>query len=769
MICSILVLHKALLLFVLLLLIARQSDGEDELVSLRILGLFPHKNSSWNGEYIIPAARLARDEINKSTDILPGYKLELIVADSMCSRDPGLRAFVENAIGYGNIPQSEKIIAVLGPGCSSSSIPIASITGRDEIRIPQLSYGATSVFLSFVHSYPYFYRTVPTDVYTTHARVKLMEAFNWRRYGIHNAGVGDSNQIVTDHSLTSLRIELARHIPDSVEVYTGESRTIISRDDYRDQLPFTKDMIASRMRIGMLHGTQQNIEALFCFLYRQKLIYPQIVWIVSHHSGTWYNTGTDDCSAEEIRQATHGVIHLDYQLKVNDDDIITVTNKTFTEYHEDYVIEAREYAIEFNDSDYNKSSDNILSLLNDWATVTYDSMWTLGLALDKAEKSLNGRNLSLLSENNTVTSATILENLKNISFNGASGQIKFDGEHKREMAIAIQQVQYGRLIDIGSYLPGPNSTSLGELNLDESALLWSMDDPPLDDYVIETIFADKWAGILMTLLLVAGFIWNSFSLVVNFRYQHFHSIKASSPPLNYVIFAGNYMLLIAGIVLVIKAVLQDDTIAFSTSCRTHSWLFDLGLLLLLSTTLLKSWRIYRIFHSFSRKHSKTITDNIFIAVIIVLILLNTMYHIVYVLIDDRDLIKEKVLPFENQVRQRIVYCQPWDLWALLYLPHFSMAVALCLLAFSIRKVKLKQFNDAANIAIFFYATTPVAGICTALSVILSPANSDHHLVTASLILECVTICFIVFMCQLTLFMPKMLPLFRQWRVHFCPR
>ena len=770
MICSTLVLHKALYLFVLFLLIPRQSDGEDDRVALRILGLFPYRNSSWNGEYVIPAARLARDEINNNTNILPRYKLELIEANSECARDAGLRTFVRNAIGDGDILQSKKVLAILGPGCSSSSIPIASVAGRDEIHIPQLSYGASSVFLSFVHSYPYFYRAVPTDVYTTHATVKLMQAFNWRRYGIHNAGIGDSNQIVSDHLLTSLRIELARHIPDSVEVYTGLSRTIVSGDDYRDQLPFTKDMFATRMRIGMLQGTQQNIEVIFCFLYRQKLTYPQVVWIVSHHSGIWYNTGTDDCSAEEIRQATHGVIHLDYQLNATDNDIINVTNKTFMEYHEDYVKAVRKYAIEVGD--YNESPDNTRSLLNDWATVTYDSMWTLGLALNNAERSLNSRNLSLLDNNNTISStisSTILENLKIISFNGASRQIKFDREHKREMAIAIRQVQHGRLIDIGSYSPSPNATSLGELTLNESALLWSLDDPPSDDYIIETKFAENWAGILMMLLLVVGFIWNSFSLVVNFRYQHFHSIKASSPPLNYTIFAGNYVLLIAGIVIVIKSVLQDDTVAFSTSCRTHGWLFDLGLLLLLSTTLLKSWRIYRIFHSFSQKHSKMITDNIFIAIIIVLILLNTAYHIVYVLIDDRNLLMEKVLPFKDQVRQRIVYCQPWDLWALLYLPHFGMGVALCLLAFSIRKVKLKQFNDAANIAIFFYATTPVAGICTALSILLSPANSDHHLVTASLILECVTICFIVFMCQLTLFMPKMLPLFRQWRVHYCPR
>ena len=758
-----------MLVLIVFMLMLWQTDGEDKLkpravtAELRILGLFPYEGSSWNGQYVIPAARLARDEINNSTDILPNYKLKLIEANSGCSRDTGLREFVRNAVGDGNIPQSEQIVAVLGPGCSSSSIPIASVAGRDEIRIPQLSYGATSVFLSFVHSYPYFYRTVPTDLSFTVARVKLMQKFNWRRYGIHNARLGDTNQIVKEHEIATLRVEAERQIPDSVEVYSGESHTAVDSDYYRDQLLFTEDMLAARMRIGMLYGSQTDIGKFFCFLYHQGLIYPKVIWILSSQGGMWYNTGTDDCSVEEIRKATHGVIHFDYQLNASSpNDIITVTNKTFMKYYENYV----EYA-----GKYNESSNDTLSLLNDWATVAYDSMWTLGLALDKAEKSLNSRNLSLrsMSLGNEIISSTILEELEKTNINGASGPIQFDREHKRELIIAIYQAQDGRLVRIGSYFPGRNATDLEDLFLNESALLWSLDDPPLDDYVIETIFAAKWAGIVMALVLVVGFIWNSFSLVVNFRYQHFHSIKASSPPLNYVIFAGNYMLLIAGIAIVIKSTLEDKAVAYSTLCRTHSWLFDLGLLLLLSTTLLKSWRIYRIFHSFSRKHSKMITDNIFIAVIIVLILLNTVYHIVYVLIDDRDLITEKVLPFKDQVRQRIIYCQPWDLWGLLYVPHFGMAVALCLLAFSIRKVKLKQFNDAANIAIFFYATTPVAGICAALSIILSPANSDHHLVTASLILECSVVCSIVFICQLTLFMPKMLPLFRQWRICCCHR
>ena len=594
-----------------------------------------------------------------------------------------------------------------------------------------------------------------------------MEVFNWKRFGIHEAGVGDSNEIVTEHAITSLRVETERHIPNSKEVYSGDSGTVIDTDFLKDQLIFTEDMLAARMRVAMLYGTQKNVVEFFCLLYRQNLIYPRVVWILSNQGGNWYNASVDrdiKCSVEEIRKATHGAIHFDYQLNTSDpDDAITVTEKTFKQYYQDYINEVRKYAIEVGDLD--NATNNVSSLLNSWATVTYDSLWTLGIALDRAERSLNNRNLSLLNPSlgNDTISLTILEELQNVSFNGASGKIKFDREHKRELGIEIHQAQNGRLVRIGSYLPSHNSSNLGDLVLNESALLWSLDDPPLDDFMIETVLADTWAGIVMLVFLIVGLLWNSSSLLINFRYQHFHSIKASSPPLNYMIFAGNYTLLLAGILVVVKSLKEHNTVVFSTLCHTRNWLFDLGLLLLLNTTLLKSWRIYRIFHSFTRKPGKMITDNAFITVTIVWILLNTLYRLVFVLVNDKAAVMERVLPLEeDQVRQRIVYCPPWDLWGAFYLPHFVIAIVLCLLAFSIRKVKHKQFNDAANIAIFFYAATPVAVICAMLSFVLSPANGVYHLTTVSLILDCVSICSIVFTCQLTLFAPKMIPLFKQW-------
>ena len=113
------------------------------------------------------------------------------------------------------------------------------------------------------------------------------------------------------------------------------------------------------------------------------------------------------------------------------------------------------------------------------------------------------------------------------------------------------------------------------------------------------------------------------------------------------IFAGNNLLLLSGVLLAIRAIVEHDMVTFSSLCLITQWLFDLGLLLVLNTTLLKSWRIYRIFHSFRQKPGKLITDNAFIIASISWILINTTYHIVFALVNKSNIVKEKLLPVEE--------------------------------------------------------------------------------------------------------------------------
>ncbi|XP_065899991.1 gamma-aminobutyric acid type B receptor subunit 2-like [Dysidea avara] len=714
---------------------------------LQILGLFPDRESPWNGEYVIPAARLAIDEINRNDSILPGYVLELIEANSGCDRDRGVREFVSYALHSAHKP-----VAILGAACSSSTIAIASIAGRDDVRLPQVSYGATSPFLSLTSSYPYFYRAVYSDGTTSEAIISLLDTFNWKRYGLLRVGFDET---WIEHSVSTLRAGIQYRIDGAEEVFTG---SIGQPGDV--QFIDLNDIRSSGMRIGILAAGREVGRDLMCYLYRQKLVYPHIIWILYDVCVLFNRSVGEYCKGnDEFQQAIEGSICLGYKLTTSD-NTISVTGKTFDQYYESYVNESIKYAEEKKD---NYSS----SLLNDWATLGYDSMWTLGLALHKAEERLSQFNLSFASNftlGNSAISGTIVEGLGDVSFAGASGQVLFDEAHKRQLTIKfIQPQRSGVLNTIGLYHPPINGSEQGNLSVYKTMLLWSLDDPPPDEFPTETMLAQTWAGILMLLFLVVGFVWNSFSMLVNFRYQQFYTIKASSPQLNYMIFAGNNLLLLSGVLLAIRAIVEHDMVTFSTLCQITQWLFDLGLLLVLNTTLLKSWRIYRIFHSFRQKPGKLITDNAFIIASISWILINTTYHIVFALVNKTNIVKEKLLPVEDdELSQKVVvYCLPSDLIGLFYIPHIVMAVTLCLLAFLIRQVHHKQFNDAKNVGLFFYTTIPIATICLTLSALLSPVNGIYNLATVSLILDCTAVCCVVFMCQLTLFVPKMLPLFRQ--------
>ncbi|XP_065899945.1 gamma-aminobutyric acid type B receptor subunit 2-like [Dysidea avara] len=702
--------------------------------SLQILGLFPYRESPWDGEYVIPAARLATDEINRNDSILPGYVLELIEANSGCDRDRGVREFVRNALHSEHQP-----VAILGAGCSGATIPIASIAGRDDVSLPQVSYGATSPFLSFTNSFPYFYRTVFSDGTTSEAIIALLKKFKWKRYGVLKIGV---DQAWIEHSVSTLRAGIQYEIDGAEEVFSGSiEQPRDGGETFEDYVKFidVNGIHSSGMRIGIIYGGIVASGNLMCYLYRQKLVYPRIIWILFdvclllNRSTHKYCKDNDN---DELQQALKGSICLGYKLTTSD-NTISVTGKTFVQYYESYVDESIKYAREKNDS-YSSS------LLNDWATVAYDSMWTLGLALHKAEEKLSHYNSS------------------------ASGKVSFDEAHKRQLTITFSQVHEDKTFNaFGLYHPPDNSSDNGNLSINNSVLLWSVDDPPPDEFPTETMLAQTWAGVLMLLFLVVGFVWNSFSMLVNFFYQHFYTIKASSPQLNYMIFAGNNLLLLSGVLLVIRTIVEHDMVTFSSLCQITQWLFDLGLLLVLNVTLLKSWRIYRIFHSFRRKPGKLITDNAFIIASISWIIINTTYHIVFTLVNKTNIVKEKLLPVEDdELSQKVVvYCLPSDLIGLFYIPHIVMAVNLCLLAFLIRHVHHKQFNDAKNVAMFFYATAPIAIICLTLSALLSPVNGIYNLATVSLILDCTAVCCIVFMCQLTLFVPKMLPLFRYLYSH----
>ncbi|KTG46965.1 hypothetical protein cypCar_00034947 [Cyprinus carpio] len=139
---------------------------------LYIGALFPMSGGWPGGQACLPAAQMALDLVNKRTDILPDYELELIYYDSMC--DPGEATKLLYDLLY-----TEPIKIVLMPGCSSVSTLVAEAARMWNLIV--LSYGSSSPALSNRQRFPTFFRTHPSATLHNPTRVQLFQKWKWTK------------------------------------------------------------------------------------------------------------------------------------------------------------------------------------------------------------------------------------------------------------------------------------------------------------------------------------------------------------------------------------------------------------------------------------------------------------------------------------------------------------------------------------------------------------------------------------------------------------
>ncbi|XP_034723362.1 extracellular calcium-sensing receptor-like [Etheostoma cragini] len=130
----------------------------------------------------------AIEEINNSTELLPGIKLGYHIYDSCGSVPVAVHVAFQLSNGLDplfytgdNCSKSGMVMAVVGESGSSSSISISCIIGL--FNIPQVSHLSTCACLSNKQQYPNFFRTVPSDQFQAEALAKLVKHFGWTWIG----------------------------------------------------------------------------------------------------------------------------------------------------------------------------------------------------------------------------------------------------------------------------------------------------------------------------------------------------------------------------------------------------------------------------------------------------------------------------------------------------------------------------------------------------------------------------------------------------------
>ncbi|KAI9538769.1 hypothetical protein NQZ68_012422 [Dissostichus eleginoides] len=130
----------------------------------------------------------AIEQINNSTELLPGIKLGYEIYDSCASVSVAVHVAFQLSGGLDPVfitgdkcSQSGMVMAVVGASGSTPSISMSRIIGP--FNIPQVSYFATCACLSDKQQYPSFFRTIPSDQFQADALAKLVKHFGWTWIG----------------------------------------------------------------------------------------------------------------------------------------------------------------------------------------------------------------------------------------------------------------------------------------------------------------------------------------------------------------------------------------------------------------------------------------------------------------------------------------------------------------------------------------------------------------------------------------------------------
>ncbi len=156
--------------------------------TLYIVTLLPYPyintlfNPTWvEGPPVSLALEIAKEEINNQHAILPGYRIELIHGDCGCEYTDRAYEAIGSTAYYPGV--SKMPIGIIGPGCSSSSLSVSSLTNQEELSLVNV-HGGGSPLLSNRFTLPYSLGTLGSAEAFSSLTIKLMLKYKWSRIGI---------------------------------------------------------------------------------------------------------------------------------------------------------------------------------------------------------------------------------------------------------------------------------------------------------------------------------------------------------------------------------------------------------------------------------------------------------------------------------------------------------------------------------------------------------------------------------------------------------
>ena len=696
----------------------------------------PRVNSGWDrGLELLPAARVAVREVNNHTDILPGYKLQLIERRSDGCGIPvtseGIVNFVDSVFHGGT---NENVLAILGLVCSTVTTAVSPIAGREEVNLVQLAI-ANSDTLRDRDRFPHLWRIISAASVNINAALSLMESFNWTRVGLIYDGAGvffRSSADVFRSAITS-----------------NEKYTLLLDQSIEEDPTFIEsaiDLVRSNgVRIIFVSATVPEAKMLMCEAAKKNVIWPGYVWIF--HSRTSEELFDPTCDVDNLNKAIENVTLIDLSLQGRQENETLVSGLTYKQYLEAYDRELENVRSEFESYLTYFNFTN-----NPFSNPMYDEVWALALALNASLPELESRRIYLENHHYNRSEVTnIVESyLREIQFEGLVGKVSFNILQEVVSPVIISQLRNCESIIIGRYDQSNDTLMLTNL---------SPEYIPNDDFEISYNLIDEEISILFLILSGLSIIFTTILLCLIFLLRNSPEVRATSPVLSLSMFIGFYFLILNVFVIFIRHSYLLDSNVFSMLCIAENWLVYSGYSLILTTILFKLVRVYLIFTRV-KKLGKFLSDRyLFLYSIFLCVPLNIAIFLGIAI----DPLSYQPSEIRNSVNNPpTIVITPTCAGQLGYedfLEGFTMiymsVISLCTLFFALqtRKVNYKNFKDTKKIVILSYIIGCISLITYGVLFVLRSMNLINSIVIMLGIVGLVGSIGI----QCFLFVPKIVP------------
>ncbi|XP_076864544.1 gamma-aminobutyric acid type B receptor subunit 1 isoform X3 [Brachyhypopomus gauderio] len=678
------------------------------------------------GQACLPSAQMALDLVNKRTDILPDYELELIYSDSRC--DPGEATKLLYDLLY-----TEPIKIVLMPGCSSVSTLVAEAARMWNLIV--LSYGSSSPALSNRQRFPTFFRTHPSATLHNPTRVQLFLKWNWTKI----ATIQQTTEV-----FTSTLDDLEQRVKEAgIEISVRQSFLT-------DPAVAVKNLKRqdARIIVGLFYETEAR--KVFCEVYKEKLFGKKYVWfLIGWYADNWFKIKDPsiNCTVEQMTEAVEG--HVTTEIVMLNPEIVRGASNLTSE----------EFLAQLMSKLGGKNPEETGGFQE--APLAYDAVWALALALNKTVGPLRakGRRLEDFNYNNKDITSEIYHALNTSSFEGVSGHVVFDAQGSRMAWTLIEQLQGGSYKKIGYYdMTKGNKGNLSWFGNDR----WIGSGPPADQTMVieEFRFLSQKLFISVSVFAGLGILLGIVCLTFNIYNSNVRYIQNSQPYLNNMTAVGCMLALAAVFPLGIDG-LHVPRSRFPVVCQFRLWLLGLGFSLAYGSMFTKIWWVHTVFTKKDEKKDKRkqhLEPWKLYATVGVLLFIDVLSLMIWQIVDPLHITVEKFTrevpkgDLDVLIEPLLEHCssEKMNTWLGVVYGYKGLLLLLGIfLAYETKSVSTEKINDHRAVGMAIYNVSVLCMITAPVTMILS-SKQDASFAFASL-----AIVFSVYITLVVLFVPKM--------------